>query len=78
MVVGGIWSLIKLIPPLIEGIRSSLLTYSKQNTSQTIPLEEQDFPIKYVIGGIALLFVPVIFLYLEVVIIFLQKKTPLN
>ena len=52
MVVGGIWSLIKLAKPLAKGIFSSLKTYSKiKNNTDTLderPSKEKDFPINYV------------------------------
>ncbi len=67
MVVGGIWSLIKLAKPLINGIRSSITAYSKLGVNTEIPREEQDFPIKYVFIALLALLVPVYFLYLDVI-----------
>jgi len=67
MVVGGIWSLIKLFKPLVEGIKSSLATLKNQTNNEDVPLEEKDIPINYV--GIALiaLLVPVFLLYLDII-----------
>ena len=67
MVVGGVWSLIKLFKPLIEGIKSSLNALKNNSSNKDIPLEEQDMPINYV--GIALiaLLVPVFLLYVDIV-----------
>ena len=67
MVVGGIWSLIKLFKPLVEGIKSSLATLKNQTNDEDVPLEEKDIPINYV--GIALiaLLVPVFLLYLDII-----------
>jgi len=70
MVVGGIWSLIELAKPLIEGIRSSIAAYSKLGKDTNIPREEQDFPIHYVFIALLALLIPVFFLYLDIV------KTP--
>ena len=67
MVVGGIWSLIKLFRPLLEGIKASLNAVKNQSVGGDVPLEEQDFPINFV--GIALLalIVPVFLLYFEII-----------
>ena len=67
MVVGGIWSLIKLFKPLVEGIKASLATLKNQTNNEDVPLEEKDIPINYV--GIALiaLLVPVFLLYLDII-----------
>ena len=67
MVVGGVWSLIKLFKPLMEGIKSSLNALKNNSSDKDIPLEEQDMPINYV--GIALiaLLVPVFLLYVDIV-----------
>lgn len=67
MVVGGIWSLIKLAKPLINGIRSSMSVYSQIGNNVEIPREEQDFPIKYVFLALLALLIPVFFLYLDVI-----------
>ena len=50
---GGVWSLIKLLSLLIEGIKSSLEALKNNSSNEDIPLEEQDMPINYV--GIAFL-----------------------
>ena len=67
MVVGGVWSLIKLFKPLIVGIKASIDAVKKQKSNDDIPLEERDVPINYV--GIALiaLLVPVFLLYLDII-----------
>ena len=59
MVVGGIWSLIELAKPLIDGIRSSFTAYSHLEIGINIPREEQDFPIKYVLIALLALLIPV-------------------
>ncbi|MEE2858252.1 MAG: oligopeptide transporter, OPT family [Candidatus Neomarinimicrobiota bacterium] len=67
MVVGGIWALIKLISPLIKGIKSSLNAISSMKNNDDIPNEEKDFSIKFVMIGLLILLLPVFFLYLEVI-----------
>ena len=67
MVVGGVWSLIKLFKPLIDGVRASLNALKDNSSDKEVPLEEKDMPINYV--GIALLafLVPVFLLYVDIV-----------
>ena len=67
MVVGGVWSLIKLFKPLIVGIKASIDAVKNQKSNNDIPLEEKDVPINYV--GIALiaLLAPVFLLYLDII-----------
>ncbi len=67
MVVGGIWSLIKLFKPLVAGIQASLNAMRHTSAGGVIPRKEKDIPILYV--GIALiaLLIPLFFLYLNVI-----------
>lgn len=67
MVVGGIWSLIKLFKPLIAGIQASLDAVKHANTGGDLPRKEKDIPITYV--GIVLLamMIPVFLLYMNVI-----------
>jgi len=66
MVVGGIWSLFKLMKPLAAGIRASLNAISHAKSGKEIRREEKDFPIHYVGLGLAVLLIPVILLYYDV------------
>ncbi len=63
MVVGGIWSLIKLAKPLMIGIKASINAMSKTNQGKSIKQEEKDFPIQYVGWALVVLLVPVFLLY---------------
>ncbi len=67
MVVGGIWSLIKLAKPLYDGIHASLLTLKKSGTGTEAPLAERDFPINYVGMALAVLLIPVFLVYFNIV-----------
>ena len=67
MVIGGVWSLIKLFKPLVEGISSSLAALKNQSSDSETPIEEQDMPINYVVIGLIALLVPVFLLYLEII-----------
>lgn len=50
MIVGGVWSLISLYKPLVQGLKSSLSAYkaSKSGTGEAVPRTEMDTPINYV------------------------------
>ncbi len=67
MVIGGIWSLIKLFKPLIAGIKASLDAVKHSSSGGDIPREERDIPINYV--GIVLLamLIPVFLLYIDII-----------
>lgn len=67
MVIGGVWSLIKLFKPLVTGIAASLKAVKHASKGGSVLREEKDFPIHYV--GIALigLLLPVFFLYLGII-----------
>ena len=67
MVVGGIWSLIKLFKPLLLGIKSSMNTYSSIKRGETVSREENDIPIKYVGIALLLLMIPVFFIYNDII-----------
>ena len=55
MIVGGVWSLISLFKPLVQGMKSSLRAYRMglTGTGSSIPRTELDTPINYV--GIVIL-----------------------
>ncbi|HIA31363.1 MAG TPA: hypothetical protein EYN82_07245, partial [Candidatus Marinimicrobia bacterium] len=67
MVVGGIWSLIKLFKPLVAGIQASLEAVRQKDRGNDIPREEKDFPINYVGMALVGLLIPVFFLYLGII-----------
>ena len=67
MVVGGIWSLVKLFKPLIEGIKASLNALKNRDSGTDITKEENDIPINYVGIALLVLIIPVFMLYLDIV-----------
>ena len=67
MVIGGIWSLIKLFKPLVAGIQASLEAVRHKSEGSNIPREEKDFPINYVGMALLGLLIPVFFLYLGII-----------
>ncbi|MCF7902673.1 MAG: oligopeptide transporter, OPT family, partial [Candidatus Marinimicrobia bacterium] len=66
MVVGGLWSLIKLFPALKQGIQSSLQVYKDRFSTVAVPKEEQDIPIQWVGIGALLSIIPIAMLYFKV------------
>ena len=66
MVVGGIWSLVELFKPMIQGIKASIDALKISNNTKNVPLEEQDFPINYVGYSLLVLLIPVFLLYLDI------------
>ncbi len=67
MVVGGIWSLIKLAKPLITGIKSSLRAVQNSYGSEVVKREEKDISIKTVGYILLVLVIPVFLLYWDVI-----------
>ena len=67
MVTGGIWSLIKLLKPLIIGIKASLNAIKKSKQNKNLPIQERDFPINYVAIALGFMLIPVFLLYFEIV-----------
>ena len=66
MLVGGIWALVSMRGSIISGIRSGLAQY-RQGTMAAASHTEQDTPMPFVLGGIALFVVPIFALYVVVV-----------
>ena len=48
--VAAVWTLLKLLAPIIGGIRDSLASSSKRASGEVLPLSEQDLSGKVVIG----------------------------
>ena len=69
MVVGGIWALISLTKPLIDGIKSSWEAVKKARSGEgdTRLRTEKDVPINYVMWGIVALAVPVFIIFTQVI-----------
>jgi putative OPT family oligopeptide transporter len=66
MVVGGLWSIVKLFRPLINGIKASLNAHRASDRGVEMKSTEQDISIKWVIGIIAVSTIPLFLLYLNV------------
>lgn len=66
MVVGGLWSIVKLMRPLINGIKASLKAHTDNNNGVEMERTERDISIKWVIIIVALSSIPLFLLYLDV------------
>lgn len=60
--VAAIWTLLKIIGPIIAGIRSALAANAARGSGETLPLAERDLPIKQVALVILATMIPVAFL----------------
>jgi putative OPT family oligopeptide transporter len=71
MIIGGVWTLVRLAKPVIRGLKSSFASLSKAARSQKIriPRTERDLPIQWVLAGVCILCV---LIYALVMYIFVQ------
>ena len=69
MVVGGVWALISLAKPLVDGIKSSMAAVKELNSDGggNIPRTEMDTPINIVIWGIIGLAIPIFIVFMFVI-----------
>ncbi len=69
MVVGGVWALLSLAKPLVDGIKSSIEAVRKvrEGKEADILRTERDMPINYVMWGIALLSIPIFIVFTQVI-----------
>ncbi len=69
MVVGGVWALISLAKPLVDGIKSSMTAVKELKSSGAgdIPRTEMDTPINYVFWGILGLAIPIFIVFMYVI-----------
>ncbi len=67
MLIGGIWALLKLRTSIWSGIRTSLRATPTRDATTVRDHRDQDVPLKFVLGGIALFVMPVAMLYYAIV-----------
>jgi putative OPT family oligopeptide transporter len=60
--VAAIWTLLKIIGPIISGIRSAIAASAARGSGETLPLQERDLPIRQVALVILLTMIPIAFL----------------
>lgn len=65
MVVGGVWALISLAKPLVDGVKAGMeaVKHRKLNQDVAIPRTEQDTPINIVLWSILGLAVPIFLVF---------------
>jgi len=66
MIVGGLFSIINLFKPIINGIRASVQSLKKVRAGALVDRTELDIPVVWVGAGLALCFIPLLLLYLDV------------
>ena len=57
--VAAVWTLIKIIGPVVGGVRSSLAAGRARARDEVLPLHEQDLPFGWVAGGSLLVLIPI-------------------
>ena len=67
MVVGGVWSLVKLLNPLITGVKASNDSIHQRSKGKELQRMERDIPINYVGMALLAMLIPVFLLYLGII-----------
>ena len=67
MVVGGVWSLVKLLNPLITGVKASIDSIRQKSKGKELQRMERDIPINYVGMALLAMLIPVFLLYLGII-----------
>lgn len=64
MLVGGLWTMVLLIKPIIKGVHSSFVSLRavKESGYSSLPKHERDIPIHYTIALLGLLLIPLSFI----------------
>lgn len=76
MIVGGLWSLICLAKPLLDGVKASISAYkSAKNGAQALPRTEQDTPVNYVAIVVLLSSVPLFYIFYHALDAYPDKLT---
>jgi putative OPT family oligopeptide transporter len=63
MVVGGLWALVSLRKPLVDGIRSGIHAVRERQAGCDIPKTERDIPMNWVLWAMLASVVPLFLLY---------------
>lgn len=64
MLVGGLWTMVLLIKPIIKGVHSSFISLRtiKESGYAALPKQERDIPIHYTLALVALLIIPLAYI----------------
>ena len=60
--IAAIWTLLKLLGPIVKGIKGALAASGKRTGGEELPLVERDIPIGRVALVILLMLIPIAFL----------------
>ncbi len=59
MAIAAVWALVKIIGPIVGGIKDAAVSSRARRAGQSVVLQEQDLPITIVAGWIALSLLPI-------------------
>lgn len=59
MAVAAVWTLLKIIAPIVKGIRDSLAASKSRRGGETLPITERDIPFNIVVGVILASMLPI-------------------
>lgn len=59
MAVAAVWTLLKIIGPILKGIKESLASSKKREAGEQLPITEQDIPFTYVAAITLISMVPI-------------------
>ena len=60
MLIGGLWSIIKLIKPILKGLPESI--YNKDIKSH----QDKDIPLKIILSLLLILLLPIVYIYMDI------------
>ncbi|NDK88528.1 oligopeptide transporter, OPT family [Gordonia desulfuricans] len=60
--IAAIWTLVKIMGPIITGIRNSMTSMRSRQAGVTVDITERDIPITYVGGTVLVLMIPIGFM----------------
>lgn len=68
MVVGGLWTIVKLIDPIRRAIKTSLETFAHLRLGKTLQIlrTEYDIPLVYVLAALAVMCLPLLYIFHDI------------
>lgn len=67
MLVGGVWTVIKLRSSLLSGIKSGLAARQAAARGDAVPETERDLPMRWILAGVVVFTIPLWLLYQQIV-----------
>ena len=59
MAIAAVWTLLKILGPIIRGIKEALVSHRKQRAGQTVDLTERDLPMGVVLLAVIASLIPI-------------------